>query len=63
VTLTDAGRAVLADVFPGHIETLNHLFFAGLSADDVDVLADVLARARDHMRAAPPRSARPRRTS
>src|SRR6478609_9788725 len=36
LTLTDAGRAVLADVFPGHIEALHQLLFATLSDDDVD---------------------------
>src|SRR4051794_973388 len=35
VTLTAAGRAVLARVFPGHIEVLRKMFFAPLSPDDV----------------------------
>ena len=61
VTLTDAGRAVLADVFPGHIELVRELFFQPLSRDDVATLARVLAPVREHMRAAPPRSAAPRR--
>lgn len=61
VTITDAGRRVLAQVFPGHIQVLNDLLFSTLSEADVARLADVLGRLRDHMRAAPPRSAAPRR--
>lgn len=61
VTITDSGRAVLAEVFPGHIAVLNSLLFAPLSSADVEALADVLGRVRDHMRANPPRSAAPRR--
>src|SRR3954454_14748577 len=61
LTLTDAGRSVLADVFPGHIEALHQLLFATLSDDDVDDLARVLGQAADHLRASPPRSAAPRR--
>lgn len=61
VTITDAGRAVLAKVFPGHIAVLNELLFEPLSADDVENLAGVLGRVRDHMRSNPPRSAAPRR--
>lgn len=61
VTITGAGRDVLATVFPGHVEVLRQLFLDPLSAQDVGVLADVLGRVRDHMRTIPPRSARPRR--
>ena len=61
VTITDEGRAVLADVFPGHVATLDDLLFAPLSRADVDTLADILGRARDHMRRTPPRSAGARR--
>ena len=61
VTITDAGRDVLARVFPGHVEVLQQLFLDPLSTQDVGVLADVLGRVRDHMRTIPPRSARPRR--
>ena len=63
VTLTDAGRALLANVFPGHIALVQELFLAPLSADDVATLARLLAPVREHMRAAPPRSAAPRRRS
>ncbi|RFA15903.1 MarR family transcriptional regulator [Subtercola boreus] len=61
VTLTEAGRDILATVFPGHIEALHHLLFATLSDDDVDELARILGRAAEHLRATPPRSAAPRR--
>jgi DNA-binding MarR family transcriptional regulator len=61
VTITDEGRAVLAGVFPGHIAVLDDLLFAPLSRSDIEILADILARARDHMRQTPPRSAEPRR--
>ena len=61
LTISDAGRAVLADVFPGHIEVLKSLFFAPLNSTDVQSLADSLGSVRDHLRSAPPRSAAPRR--
>src|SRR3954451_21263330 len=35
VTITDAGRARLAQVFPGHIEVVRQLLFDPLSAADV----------------------------
>jgi DNA-binding MarR family transcriptional regulator len=60
VTITDAGRALLAKVFPGHIEIVSHLLFEPLSRDDVKTLAGLLAPVRDHMRSTPPRSAAPR---
>ncbi|MES9537527.1 MarR family transcriptional regulator [Actinomadura sp. NPDC000600] len=61
VTITDAGRALLAKVLPGHIEVVSGLLFEPLSPDDVKALADLLVPVRDHMRSAPPRSAAPRR--
>ncbi|KOX34450.1 MarR family transcriptional regulator, partial [Saccharothrix sp. NRRL B-16348] len=61
VTITQEGRAVLARVFPGHIAVLDDLLFAALSRSDIETLADILTRARDHMRQTPPRSAEPRR--
>jgi len=60
VTITDAGRQRLAQVFPGHIEIVSRLLFEPLSGDDVKALAGLLAPVRDHMRATPPRSAAPR---
>ncbi|WP_150307501.1 MarR family winged helix-turn-helix transcriptional regulator [Planctomonas psychrotolerans] len=61
VTITEQGRNTLTDVFPGHIDVLNELLFEPLARTDVEALADVLGRVRDHMRSAPPRSAAPRR--
>ena len=61
VTLTDAGREVLATVFPGHIEVVSDLLFRSMSTKDVAALAGLLRPVRDHMRSAPPRSAAPRR--
>ncbi|MBE8519597.1 MarR family transcriptional regulator [Amycolatopsis sp. H6(2020)] len=61
VTITDAGRARLAQVLPGHIEVVGGLLFEPLSHDDVKQLAALLAPVRDHMRSTPPRSAAPRR--
>jgi DNA-binding MarR family transcriptional regulator len=60
VTITNAGRALLAKVLPGHAEVISHLLFEPLSRDDAKTLADLLAPVRDHMRSAPPRSAAPR---
>lgn len=61
VSVTDAGREVLATVFPGHVAVLRQLLLEPLSPDDVAGLARVLGTVRDHMRAVPPRSAKPRR--
>ena len=61
VTITDEGRTTLGKVFPGHIAVLDSLLFEPLARRDVEALDDVLGRIRDHMRAAPPRSAAPRR--
>jgi DNA-binding MarR family transcriptional regulator len=60
VTITDAGRALLAKVLPGHAEVISQLLFAPLSRKDAKALADLLAPVRDHMRSTPPRSAAPR---
>ena len=57
VTITDAGRALLARVLPGHVEVLRQQLLAPLSRPDTRALADLLGPVRDHMRAAPPRSA------
>jgi DNA-binding MarR family transcriptional regulator len=61
VTITEAGRARLAKVFPGHIKVISRLLLEPLSRDNVQALADLLAPVRDHMRSTPPRSAAPRR--
>jgi DNA-binding MarR family transcriptional regulator len=60
VTITDAGRALLDKVMPGHTEVVSQMLFEPLPRDDAKVLAGLLAPVREHMRAAPPRSARPR---
>ena len=61
VTITDAGRTLLTQVFPGHIDVVSHLLFEPLSREDAKSLFDLLAPVRDHMRSAPPRSAIRRR--
>jgi DNA-binding MarR family transcriptional regulator len=61
VTITDAGRALFARVLPGHIEVVSGLLFEPLSRKDIETLTELLTPVRDHMRAAPPRSAAPRR--
>ncbi|MER6443342.1 MarR family transcriptional regulator [Streptomyces sp. NPDC001185] len=61
VTVTEAGRAVLEKVLPGHIEVVSSLLFEPLSPDDVNTLANLLVPVRDHMRSIPPRSAASRR--
>ncbi|MFI0819776.1 MarR family winged helix-turn-helix transcriptional regulator [Streptomyces sp. NPDC021098] len=61
VAITDAGRALLGKVLPGHIEVVSGLLFEPLARDDVKALAGLLAPVRDHMRSTPPRSAAPRR--
>ncbi|OJZ75363.1 MarR family transcriptional regulator [Mycobacterium paraffinicum] len=65
VRITAAGRARLAKVLPGHIDVFRDLLFDALSGEDVRTLADIMSRARDHMRARPARSAasRKRRTA
>src|SRR4051794_11567261 len=60
VSLTEAGRDLVARVMPGHVDSVRRLLFDGLADGDVAALGDVLTRVREHMRAAPPRSARPR---
>lgn len=63
VAITAAGRDILAAVFPGHIETVHGLLFAPVSDDDAEHLARILGRVSEHLRAAPPRSARKRTSS
>lgn len=61
VTITDAGRALVGRVLPGHIEVARRLLFEPLSDDDLRHLGDIMGRVRDHMRAQPPRSTAARR--
>ena len=61
LTITDAGRALVAQVLPGHEEVVGRLLFEPLSREDARTLAGLLKPVRDHMRATPPRSAGSRR--
>lgn len=61
VTITDAGRALVGRVLPGHIEVVRRLLLEPLSRTDLEALTRLLTPVRDHMRATPPRSAAPRR--
>lgn len=61
VTITDAGRALVEHVLPGHIEVVRRLLIEPLSRQDLEELSRLLTPIRDHMRATPPRSAAPRR--
>ncbi|SNY25303.1 MarR family winged helix-turn-helix transcriptional regulator [Paractinoplanes atraurantiacus] len=60
VTVTDAGRALIAHVLPGHVERVRQLLFEPMRGRDLVTLGGVLGRVREHMRATPPRSAKPR---
>jgi DNA-binding MarR family transcriptional regulator len=60
VTINEAGRALLAEVLPGHTEVLDRQLFQPLTRGDIKALADLLSPVRDHMRSLPPRSAAPR---
>src|SRR3712207_4189215 len=53
VTITEAGRSLVARVIPGHVEVLRDQLFAPLSEGGTRELRDLLAPVRDHMRAAP----------
>lgn len=49
VTITGAGRALLADVMPGHTEVVSHLLFEPLPSAGAETLAALLgAGARPH---------------
>jgi DNA-binding MarR family transcriptional regulator len=61
VSITDAGRALIARVLPGHVDVIKDLLLQPLSRTQVESLDAVLQPVRDHMRAAPPRSAQRRR--
>ena len=60
VTVTEAGRALVARVLPEHADRIRQLLFEPMSEEDLTTLSAVLGRVRTHMRAAPPRSAKPR---
>jgi DNA-binding MarR family transcriptional regulator len=61
ISVTEAGRDVVARVIPGHVEVLRQQLFSTLSVADTARLRDLLVPVRDHMRASPPRSAGARR--
>jgi DNA-binding MarR family transcriptional regulator len=61
VDITKRGRALIDKVLPGHQQVVRELLFEPLSRQDVRTLGDIMSRARDHMRARPPRSAARRR--
>jgi DNA-binding MarR family transcriptional regulator len=61
ITITDAGRALVGKVLPGHAEVVSRMLLEPLSHEDVETLAGLLEPVRDHMRATPPRSAATRR--
>jgi DNA-binding MarR family transcriptional regulator len=60
VTVTGAGRDLVARVLPEHGDQIRQLLFDPMSGEDLTALSAVLGRVRTHMRAAPPRSAKPR---
>ncbi|BCJ36441.1 MarR family transcriptional regulator [Actinocatenispora thailandica] len=59
--ITDTGLALIRRLMPGHIEVTRSLLFDSLSNEDLHALTEIMTRARDHMRAQPPRSATSRR--
>ncbi len=63
VALTDEGHTTLRAALQGHVALVRDLFYAPLTPDETATLGDLLSRVRDHMRQAPPRSAKPRRTT
>jgi DNA-binding MarR family transcriptional regulator len=63
VTITGAGRDLFGRLLPGHVQVTRRLLFDSLSEQDTRQLGDIMTRARDHMRAQPPRSAAPRASS
>ena len=60
ITITDAGRARLAQALPGHIEVLRTLLFKRLTGKNVGALAAMLEPVLEHMRTIPPRATRRR---
>ena len=60
VAITEGGRGLVAQVLPGHVAVVRRVLIDGMERGDVTALGAILAKVRDRMRAAPPRSARPR---
>lgn len=61
VTITEAGRSVIASVIPAHVDVVRQQLFSTLSVRETQLLSELLSPVRDHMREAPPRSAGARR--
>jgi len=61
VSITAAGRDLLAQVMPGHVEVVRGVLFEQMPDRDLTALQEVLGPVRDRLREAPPRSARRRR--
>lgn len=57
VTITAAGRTLLNRIMPGHVQLVRQLLLDPLTRRGLTALNQLLARVRDRMRAAPPRSA------
>ncbi|ACU73860.1 transcriptional regulator, MarR family [Catenulispora acidiphila DSM 44928] len=60
VSVTAAGRDLIARVLPGHVDRVRQLLIEPMTGEDLTALGAILGRVRDHMRANPPRSAKPR---
>lgn len=61
ISITDAGRALVATVMPGHEEVVTRMLFDPLPEDDARTLTGLLGPVREHMRSAPARSTGARR--
>ena len=58
-TLMEVSR-LLRYAVDGHVDRVRQLLFEPMTGKDLAALSTVLGRVRDHMRATPPRSAKPR---
>ncbi len=57
VTITAAGRALVRQVLPGHVAIVRETLLQHINHRESATLVSLLARVRERMRAAPPRSA------
>jgi DNA-binding MarR family transcriptional regulator len=55
ITITDAGRRLVAEVAPAHVADVRRLVFDHLDRSEVEVLAESLGRLADHLGSFPPR--------
>lgn len=58
VSLTEAGRSVLVEAAPGHVETVRSLVFEGLTSSDVQALERIAGHIVERIEAADLRSVR-----